>query len=341
MATDIILQKLPPVPRRELKRDKSIRDLWTIFVGLKGQLSEATIHEYKVIGLKFIDYVGSHGLTPMSMVKYPAFLKSSGIGNNTVNSELTRIRSFLKFLRTMRYIGEDLSEVVKSLPREPVKKHEIFTAEEYERIKDYCAPRQQFHPHLWLTILSYGTGMSLIDCCYLRWKDVHLDDNGPCYIDVHRAKNKRFGERAVCRIPVIPFGDIHTWLLNLKKVEHLNYKRFDGITDYVHQDCPGLYDSGMSLSSDFRNIFRRIGIGKEKKFKHFRSTFCSNLVNSGTHIALICKMTGHNNTATLLRYLVPDRAELEMGLQKAMEYAARSGLPSSEHSGFSIEPSNT
>lgn len=324
------LQVIPPVPSRQLKKVKTLRDLWDVWVGLKGELSAYTRHDYRVNGDDFCSFMENRELEPMSIVGYLQNLQArpngklgkTKVGNNRINHITTGVRGFLRFLHKMDYTKKDLSSAMPLLPKEATAPAQIFTEAEYKALKTYCTGREWTQPHLWLFILAYHTGMSLIDCCHLRWCNVHLNENGPSFIDIKRIKTQRLGDKALCQIPIIPFTDVHEWLIKLKKVEHLNYKRFDGITDFVHQDCPGLYlCTFQNLRQDFKNIFKACGISTKKTFRHFRNTFCSNLVNSGTQIALICKMTGHTNVQTLLGYLKPDRKSLQEGLAKALQYA--------------------
>ena len=304
MSDELVLKRLNPIPTRQLKRELSLEKLWELFVGLKGEISKSRQGEYNRVKATLLPYLRRHGFSPASIVRLQPIFKA-GISNNSANKMLSITRSFMRFLHTMRYTGEDLSNVVISLKPDPIKNAEVFTDEEYSRIQAYCLNKPHFQPHLWLITLAYRTGMSLIDCCYLRWKDVKLNENSASFIEIRRKKNARFGDSIICRIPIIPGTDVHEWLKKLKSVEHLNYKRADGITDYVHQDCPGLYECR----------FQTIG--------NLRNTFCSNLVNSGAQTALIMNMTGHTNVKTLLRYLKVDIAEMQNQLDKAFNYAAQ------------------
>lgn len=333
------MQVLPPDRNQpKLKRIMSMRDLWDVWVGTKGELSPFTKWDYRSIGDKFCSFMEDKELEPMSIVEFLHSLQTTKnqkhslgrehIGNNRINHILVKIRGFLKFLHKMDYTRKDLSDALPSLPKEACAPAQIFTDEDYNKIKAYCIDRAWTQPHLWLFILAYHTGMSLVDCCYLKWRDVHLNENGPSFIDIHRIKTARLGAKALCQIPIIPFTDLHEWLIKLKNVPDttqwhpLVIERYGGMVDFVHQDCPGLYECTFQrVKHDFKNIFLRAGIDPKKTFRHLRNTFCSNLVNSGTQIALICKMTGHNNTTTLLRYLKPDRRSLQDGLAKAFAYA--------------------
>lgn len=325
MNTGNEMEILPPEDPKPLKKITTIDDLWAIFVKLRGDLAPATLGQYRTIGRVFCDFMRERDLSAKSLADWIIYLRDkceTKRSGRTINAMNTRIRPFLKWLKIMGYVREDLEDALPSVASSAPAEAQMFTEEEYERIKAYCTGRNWCQLHLWLIILAYRTGMSLVDCCHLRWRDIHLNENGPSYIDIHRIKTRRMGQKALCQIPIIPMTDLHEWLLNLKKVEHLNYTRHDGVKDFVHQDAPGYYACTFQrLPQDFKNIFNRAGVFG-KTFRNFRNSFCSNLVNSGTQIALVCKMTGHNNVTTLLRYLKADRRALQDGLAKSYQYSA-------------------
>lgn len=320
------LQTVTHLKTRRVRGGTTVRDLWATFVSLKGDSSKSTLLIYAAVGRKFCAYMDGKEFTPETMTGYVRKLQEDGtMSGYTINHRNIRVRDFLRFMKKMGHLKHDLSEYIYNVKQEAPKPVKIFTDEEYENIKKWCAGKEQYVPHLWLIILGYRTGMSLIDCCNLRWKDVRLNENGPSYIDVYRQKLIRHGEKALCQIPIVPGTDVHQWLLMFNKTKHLNYKRFDGITDYVHQDCPGLYtypEPCEMLRNKFKRIFRAAGIRDGKTFRNLRNTFCSNLVNSGAQLALICKMTGHQNVKTLLAYLKVDRASMSDELQKSFQHAA-------------------
>lgn len=316
------LEVLPPDPPQKLMRIMSLQDLWSMYVQLKGDLQPSSRATYEMIARKFLPFMEGREFDPATMLEFVHSLQASGtIGNEKMNGIIARVKGFVKFLKTARYIAEDLTGALPYFQKTEPKEQKLFTEDQYNAVKNYCKDRLSIQPHLWLFILAYRTGMSLVDCCHLRWRNVVLNENGPSFIDIHRIKTKRHGARARCVIPVLPGTDIHEWLVKLNKVRHLNYKRADGIDDFVHQDCPGLYGCAFQrIGQDFKNIFSRSGIGHQQ-FKNLRPTFISNLVNSKAQTALICKMTGHQNMKTLLRYLKPDTKTMADELLKAFNYA--------------------
>lgn len=330
-----------------VRRLATLRNLWDVFVRLKGDLMPRTRKEYGQFGRLFCDFMDGKSFDPDTMSAWVIHLQDRNninargkkISPNRVNDINHAIRSFVRWLKTMGHIPNDLSSCISSVRGNAVKESFVFTEEEYQKIKKYGSKRQHFVAHTWLCILAYRTGMSLIDCCYLRWRDVHLDMNGPCYIKIHRIKSMRWAIKGACHIPIIPGTDVYKWLIWLRDTT-VRYKRFDGIEDYVHQDTTGLYENTMHpLRDDFRTFFREAGIPRGKTFRHFRNSFCSNLVNSNVQMGLICQMTGHRNVKTLLRYLKPDNRALQDGLAKAFQFAAaEAGVAEGSDGDISFEP---
>lgn len=315
----------------------TLANLWQVWIGTRN-LRPKTIDRSMQVARKFCpffestDYGGmGHKLGPMGMTEWMQHLRDSRtshrtphpISISTINKDNDVVRGFLRWLRTMNYVNADLAACLpKLLGTDPPKETLIITEADYETLKAYCAGRAWCQPHLWLFILGYRTGMSLVDCCHLRWRDVHLNENGPSYMDIYRIKMvTRMGERSKCQIPIVPFSDLHLWLLNLRNVTP--WKRADGITDYVHQEGPGLYSCTFQrFQQDMKNIMLRAGLDPKKTFKCFRNSLCSNLVNSGMNIASVCHITGHQDVKILLRYLKPDRRVLQDGMAKSQQYSS-------------------
>lgn len=332
---EIVPSTAPPPPK--LTHALTLRNLWQVWLGMKN-LRPNSIARYDTIAKVFCNFFESkeygglgHRLTPMGMVEWMQHLRDHRTDTlnpkpyaiSNINKTNSVVGGFLKFLKQQHYINESLNECLPRLLDNEPKETLIFTEDEYEKIKEYCAGRSWTQPHLWLFILGYRTGMSLVDCCHLRWRNVHLNDDGPSYIDIYRIKmSSRMGDKSLCQIPIVPFSDVHLWLLNLRNVTP--WKRADGITDYVHQEGPGLYACNFQrLRTDFKNICRRAGVDERKTFKCLRNSLCSNLVNSGMQLASVCKITGHNSVKVLLGYLKPDRQVLQDGMAASQQYSAK------------------
>lgn len=330
------MNDVEPKQTGKLERMIGVDELWSMFVRMKGQLAPSTLLNYQQYGRKFCGYMRDKEFSQRSMLGWMQHVQESGICGAKINHLNNNVRGFLRWMQAFGYLHIPLHECIKTVNAGPPKESVTFTHEEYEQIKAYATGRAWCQAHLWLCVLAYHTGMSMVDCCHLRWCNVHLDDNGPSYIAIHRIKTVRLGDKAKCLIPIIPGSDLHKWLIHLKD-NVVRYVRHDGIDDFVHPDAPGLYACTFSrLGQDLKNLFLRAGIPKGKTFKHFRNSFCSNLVNSGAQIALVCSMTGHNNVKTLLRYLKPDTRALQDALSNAMNMVIAQSGASGGNDGLTI-----
>lgn len=305
-------------------QSKTLHEMFDLFLQAHGPYAFRTILNKRIMFVNsFLNKIGNAPITKDLLLSW-SFELGNRLGVAKYNQTTVTVKQVLKWLYKIGYLAEDHTAIVP-YKRMPAPKPALtWTHEEYEQMKAYCKVKPHFQTHLWLFILAYRTGMSLVDCCHLRWRDVHMHDNGPSFIDIYRIKTERLGVKALCQIPIIPHTDLHDALLSRKAVAHLNYKRFDGITDFVHEDAPGLYMNTMNrIGDDFGAIWDRAGIVRNgRSFRHFRNTFVSNLVNSGMQLALLTKITGHNNLQTLLLYLKADRYALQDGLAKAYEYGS-------------------
>lgn len=319
-----ILPELAPLP---LKKAATLSNLWGSFVEAKNPAPN-TIEKLRHIGNRFLHFFRERELTVTTITEWNKFLRSvktqkgKPLGMAMVHSTNATIRSFLRFIKKLGFIKHDLWEFVELPPVPDPPLPELVSEDEYQRIKASLEKAQKLQWALWMIILGYKTGMTMCDCANLRWEQVFLSDTGESYMDVPRQKLRRFGEKGVCRIPIVPGSDLHEWLLKLQADRPNNYKRHDGL-NYVHQECPGYHAGTINrriMTHTFCEIFKKAGV-HGKSFASLRRTFISNLVNSGMDYALVCKITGHTNMKTLLGYLRPDRKALQDGVMKAQQYA--------------------
>jgi integrase len=146
-----------------------------------------------------------------------------------------------------------------------------------------------------------------------------------------RIKLKRLGDKAICWIPIITDSDLHVELLKMRQALATE-TRYEVDEDFV---CPELAHryTGSDSSPQAGQLYNRITkLYPGRSFKTFRSTFASNLANSGMNIGLATKMTGHSDPKSLMIYVRPDPNALREGLEKALEY----GKNKHDQTGLSI-----
>jgi len=320
-----------------LRKITTLKTLWDSHVALKGELAPNTIKYLEPIGRHLCSFFESREISPQALTEWALSYQEGGLNKKDpkkpasarYNRVIVTVRGFFGWLHQMEYTRGNYGLVLKFMAGGNPKESLIITEEEFERMKKYASNKPHLQSYLWFCILSYRTGLSLVDCCHLRWCDVHIDNNGPSYIRIRRIKTRRLGPKSVCHIPLLPGTDVWQWLMMLKAAPR--YKFANGPSDFVTQDGPGLYMCKFSrIDNVMKSFFERSGV-RGRSFRHFRNTFCSNLVNSDCQIALVCKMTGHSNVQTLLNYLRPDLRSMQDGLSKAFQFAQNeSGVVRSE-----------
>lgn len=312
------------------QRIPNLHALWTQFTDMTPQRAASSKMPWARLGREFSKFAEGRSLDPRTMIQWHMLVVGrknwygKPITNSYVNAQHTLLKAFLRWCRVSGIIGLDPSPALPHL-RETKPPLKLWTHEEYTQMIAYALKKERTMPGAWLFMLGYRTGMGLQDCCYLRWDEVVIDNNGPCYISKVRAKIFDAGERARCIIPLVPDSDIYEWMMRLHSSRHLNYKRHDGIS-YVHQDLPGWYECPLpKLAFRLRRIWRAcvptFDRYNPRTFRHFRNSFCSNLMNSGAQVPIAKAITGHSRVETLTSYVKPDIRALQDAVMKAQRYA--------------------
>lgn len=313
---------------RPFKSAPSLSALWDRYVECRGKLAVTTHRNLSTAKHIFVEWMEPKKLSPDTVVDWANAFLNRRVGMKNWRSDrlpkpayanliFRLVRGFLRWLHDHDYTPKDYGRLLRSVPIPHPEAPKILSYADYLRVLEYLEGKPHFDMHRWLITLGYRTGMSLVDCCHLRWSNVHLNDNDVSYVEICRIKVNRFGRR--CMIPILPGSDLWDWLQILKKQER--YKRADGINDYVHQEAPGsyMYKDG-ALGRSIVDIFKRAkcpGI----TFKQLRNSFISNMVNADVNPALVCKMTGHANTEMLVHYLNPDKRALAESAIKGFAFA--------------------
>lgn len=259
-------------------------------------------------------------LDPLLIMEWNESLKSSTVNTGTLSRYQGYIRAFLAWMKGVGAIKMDPSLVLSRFPQHPSRRMIPFTHSEYERIVAYGeAHPERYALVTWLVVLSYHTGFSFIDCCHLRWDEVFIDPNGPCYIQRVRLKmQSRTGNRSMCTVPIIVGGELWNWLLRLSKA-HM------ATSDFVHPEAVAFYQhSRVAAIRHFPQLFNAALGGwrnrKGRTFRCLRNTFCSRLLNAGVDPILVSKMTGHTRLEQLSVYVTPDIRVMQEAVLRGLNH---------------------
>lgn len=288
---------------------------------------------YGLIGSAWILFANGKNLGPQLMLDWMQHVvnipsKKSGTG---VISGPYAIRyrsvtaSYLSWLRLMGAIQVDPSPCMPKIRSTPPQPKQTFTHEEYIRMFAYAEERGSCATHQWLLVLGYHTGMSLVDCCGLRWSQVQLPDDGPCCIRKMRAKLiSRFGTRSTFTVPIVVGSELWVWFKKMQ-ARHKNDIDNTGANDFVNPEAGDWLSIRYEEPTQQMTWFIRKAIGGEKarnmrSFRNLRNTFASRLINAGVDAVLVSKMTGHQTLSQLAEYLVPEHGSMQEAVLKGLRH---------------------
>lgn len=323
-------------PEQRVERYDGFYEIWrSQFPDLRPRSCD----DYAVMGAHWCKFANGKNLNPRLMLDWHlhvmSILRPGSLSKKISMSRVGRhhsvVRKFLAWLKTMGVIEHDPSMALPPVSHTPPPPRKTFSHDEYKRIVAFGSARPTYHCQTWLTILSYHTGMSLVDCAYLKWDEVVLSDDGPSYIHKPRAKMRtRLGRQAIFTVPIVAGGELWQWIKRLESRRHKTYSRTDGI-EYVHDDAVLWYECPEpKISERLRRFFAKAlswqGLGK-RSFRHLRNTFCSRLINSGSDSLLVAQMTGHQRLEQLSEYVLPDIRALQDAVVRGMRWIEKDSGP--------------
>lgn len=258
-------------------------------------------------------------LTPTLVMEWNEHLRKTARNGSTMARANGTLRAFLGWLKGVGVIIMDPSLALAKFPACPSKPTAIFTHAEYEKIVAYGEEHpEDFALATWLVVLAYHTGMSMIDCCKLRWDEVMIDPSGPCYIQHYRLKmSHRGGTKAKCIIPIVVGGELWNWIMRMAKA-------YRGKSDSVNPEAITFYENRrLEPKRIFHRLFSRALGSRNRKgrtFRCLRNTFCSRLLNAGVDPVLVSKMTGHSRLDQLAVYVTPDVRVMQEAIQRGLKF---------------------
>lgn len=268
--------------------------------------SPRNVRQVNNILTRFGLYLSKSGSTePMVLARFPEYLTKKGCHPNTINANVQKIRTFLRWCFKMGFTRDRHYEYIPSVKGVPYGEPKIITQTEYDLLVKNCDDRDL----VWGMVLAFHTGLRLGDCCNLRWANVDTDRQ---LIETVMGKTARTTGHST-KVPYTTGSDLYYWIIDLK-----NEADDDG-EEWVSPSLRYRYSVDRTcISRYYTRLFHKVGLG-DKSFKHFRCTFESRLANSGMNLAMAAKITGRSDPRSLMRYVRVDIEAAREGVAKAME----------------------
>lgn len=248
--------------------------------------------------------------------EYANHVAGSGVGYVQASIDLTGLTRFFSWcVRSGFLIFNPMSKVTKLV--KPQERKPIFTHAEYELMKERAKGKLIYG----MIVLGYNTGMSLSDCCFLKWAEVDMEE---LVIRRVRHKMRRFKKEAI--IPIIPGSDLHEYLKFRRDVKPDKWLHVDD-HEYVMPEWAFRYKTikGHNVAQHVTRFLTKCNLylPHRRNFTTFRHTFASNLVNSGCSVVAACDIMGHSNPKTLLGYVKPDVSAMRARLMDAFKHTKK------------------
>lgn len=299
------------------------------------EIEASSAREYDRIARHWIPFANGKDVKPQLLLawseycrKLPSRYSKTGVLDlRTLGVYHRKVKSYLHWLHTVGALSIDPSGCMPFVRGPAPEPKLIFTHEEYQQMVK-VASNGGAYVSLgvdWLIVLGYHTGLSLVDCATLKWEDVIIREDGPCFVKrIRRKMRSRQGTKATSMIPIIVGGELWVWFKRRERRRHENSERGEGI-DYVHQDAAQAHTEGdgITLRTALSDLFKE-ALGEKRagrSFRHLRNTFASRLINAGNDSLLVSKMTGHSRLDQLSDYVVPDQSAMQQAILRGLRHA--------------------
>jgi len=197
------------------------------------------------------------------------------------------LKSSFNRAKKKRYVQENIFDSIK-IPKIPVKKKKVLTAEQFASIIKFEADTQ----FKFLYKLAECTGMRESEIIHAKWSWIDFTEE---VITVENdeeftTKSKNYRD--------IPFSPKLRQLLTEIKLNSKN----TNAEDYIFYKHKGIKLSNDTVTKKFKMCVRQAEVDDCFHFHSLRDLFTANLLNEGHSIYAVSKLLGHSSVKVTERY---------------------------------------
>ncbi|MDD5728138.1 MAG: site-specific integrase [Victivallales bacterium] len=276
--------------------------------------SEGTLGNYQRMWNKFADWmkihyqsvVGLQEITEDIALEYSEYLWDKGLSANTYNYHIQAIKLVLKTLSRQADLAKNPFDIVARKVEKKQSRKELSEVEVLKIIESFNDPKLSLMNKKEMEVLFHlgiWTGLRLVDCVQIKWKNVDFQRN---FIVCRPQKTARKTNRTVA-VPIHP-------LLNNALSNALNWQE----NEYVLPRTAERYATNpVGVKKDAIKIFSYNGFitkkeveGVQRKrkaniygFHSFRHSFVSFCAKAGVPLPVVQAIVGHGNPAITRHYI--------------------------------------
>ena len=262
---------------------------YALYLKIDKDLSDATLRSYT----KDVEMFLSYGGTPKDFTRiedthirdYIRHMQETGKSRGTVQRNMSSIRSFFEYLRTIEKIIVESPVKDMSVPNRGKPLPKAISESDTLRLIE-VSMEEGIKTRLLLELL-YGSGGRVSEIISLKIDDIHFDEN---YIKIVGKGNK---ER---------HNPIHKGCIDLIKEYMKSYNISEGYL-FPHRSDKNKHMSRITAYKIVKRIADTAGVDPKSVSPYvFRHSFATHMLDNGCDMSLVQEYLGHEDIATTKIY---------------------------------------
>lgn len=276
--------------------------------------SSATIKKYGQVLREFAQWCDGKVISPELITGYNVHLiKDLKLMPWTSNQRMIIVGAFFKWMLRKGHIDSNPLEKCDVIHRKVEFHKEVFTPEEYEKLKAAAVGTK----HAYLLACLYNTGMRIGDAIRLKWENVNLVEQ---VIVIKPLKTIRHHQTAI--VPIISGNDFTVMLNSL-------WSQRQALPPEIRSAYVGPHITDeREMASQVGNAIVQFNHwikdqGHTKRAHSLRRTFITNMLSSGVDSMMAMQIVGISSVATMKHYVAPNTKALRAAVAQGFSFATK------------------
>lgn len=264
------------------------------YLKIDKRYSDLTVESYRTEIKGYLDFFKEKNIKVKDIKNsdikdYLAYIKKGETSERTLAHNVSVIRTFYKFLLTLKIIERNPTEFLE-LPKLRKKLPTVLSKEEVEKLLDIDLTDCYSYRNKAMLELLYSTGLRVSELVNLELSNIDLEN---CTLKTIGKGNK---ER------IIPISDYALYYVEKYINEYRGSMLKKGVNNYVFINNHG----NVMTRQGFFKIIKKLAVEKNIKIPisphTLRHSFATHLLDYGADLRSIQEMLGHSNLSTTQIY---------------------------------------
>ena len=264
------------------------------YLKIDKRYSDLTVESYRTEIKGYLDFFKEKNIKVKDIKNsdikdYLAFIKKGETSDRTLAHNVSVIRTFYKFLLTLKVIERNPTEFLE-LPKLRKKLPTVLSKEEVEKLLDIDLTDCYSYRNKAMLELLYSTGLRVSELVNLELNNIDLEN---CTLKTIGKGNK---ER------IIPISDYALYYIEKYINEYRGSMLKKGVNNYVFINNHGNVMTRQGFFKIIKKLANEKGIKTPISPHTLRHSFATHLLDYGADLRSIQEMLGHSNLSTTQIY---------------------------------------